>query len=35
VDGVYEVAWGSAWRTVELAAGEVVRLDGRLETTRF
>ncbi len=35
VDGVYEVAWGTAWRTVELAAGEVVRLDGRLQTTRF
>jgi alpha-L-fucosidase 2 len=35
VEGVYEVAWGSAWRTVELAAGEVARLDGRLETTRF
>ena len=35
VDGVYEVSWGTAWRTVELEAGEVARLDGRLQTTRF
>jgi alpha-L-fucosidase 2 len=39
VDGVYEVTWGTArgttWRAVELAAGEVVRLDERLEPTRF
>jgi alpha-L-fucosidase 2 len=35
VDGVYEVSWGTAWRAVELGAGEVARLDGRLQTTRF
>jgi alpha-L-fucosidase 2 len=35
VDGVYEVSWGTAWRTVELGAGEVARLDGRLQATRF
>ena len=39
VDGVYEISWGAArrteWRAVEMRAGEVVRLDGRLETTRF
>jgi alpha-L-fucosidase 2 len=35
VDGVFEVSWGTAWRTVELKAGEVARLDGRLQTTRF
>jgi len=35
VDGVYEVSWGTAWRTVELEAGQVARLDGRLQTTRF
>ena len=35
VDGVHLVAWGGGWRTVSLKAGEVVRLNGRLETTRF
>jgi alpha-L-fucosidase 2 len=35
VDGVHLVAWGGGWRTVTLKAGEIVRLNGRLETTRF
>ncbi len=35
VDGLFLVAWGGAWRNVTLEAGEVVRLDGRLDPTRL
>jgi alpha-L-fucosidase 2 len=35
VDGSHLVSWGTARRTVEMEAGDVVRLDSRLKATRF